>query len=117
MTGIADTCSSTITATVTILDSLPQQVPGAITKKRSFRVYPNPVGNGPLHIESQRVKMGNLTFEVYSMLGQNVLTASLNSRKVTKVPLKDLDGEGLYFYAIRHGEQVLQKGKITLLAP
>ena len=68
----------------------------------SFNLYPNPVSNGILNIETST--SGNLDIEFFNMLGQRVLT-SKNSKKINVSNLN----AGVYLVKINQGSSSVAK--------
>jgi type IX secretion system substrate protein len=79
-----------------------------------YKIYPNPVSS-MLTVEYPTSYGDNeLTFSVYDMLGQKVVTWSLPASQ--NMVAENTDGlpVGLYLYVINSGDEILERGKLMI---
>ncbi|MEZ5195772.1 MAG: T9SS type A sorting domain-containing protein [Bacteroidales bacterium] len=78
-----------------------------ISIDRDVMVYPNPFGN---EILFQTVRK-NLTFDLYDLTGNIILTGDIVAHTESKISTNALN-HGIYFYTIRDDWRIIQRGKL-----
>ena len=72
---------------------------------------PNPLFTGNTEIDYTTPVSGKMSFNVYNMLGQNVITRSLNAKQgINQIYINSKElSAGVYMYSINNGTQTITK--------
>ncbi len=77
---------------------------------QAFDVFPVPTNN-PVYFKSLGEGNSNIQIDIFSSLGEIVISVSFSSAQQFKIGMKG-QPEGIYFYTIRNDYSILQQGKL-----
>jgi hypothetical protein len=77
-----------------------------------INVYPNPFSESLTLQVSSAAKETNYIFEIYNLMGQEVLRSPINQQKIV-IQRGNLSA-GIFFYKIESHQEVIQTGKIIV---
>jgi len=77
--------------------------------------FPNPVFSGNTEIDYSTPTGGKMSFNVYNMLGQSVITRTLNAKQgINQIFIGSNDlAAGIYMYSLNNGTQTITKRMVV----
>ena len=110
--NFSDTLSKTVTGYVIYIADTTTGIPALDPMK--FEVsqnMPNPVFSGNTEIDYTTPIAGKMSFNVFNMLGQNVITRSLNAKQgINQIYINSKElAAGVYMYSLNNGTQTITK--------
>jgi hypothetical protein len=85
-----------------------------INKKKSIRIYPNPVIDISF-IEIENNIKGNYILELYNVLGEKIKKIKILCNKKIKINRTDFNSSGIYLYKLYNTKNIIETGKILVI--
>lgn len=114
---ILSTAATTTTAggSILLVDDLAFDnsvgIDNVILSENDINIYPIPA-KSYINIDLSVKPLSNITFEIYNLTGNRVLTSHLEN-EFQQVVINMLSG-GIYFYRISEGESIIKSGKLII---